>query len=139
MLTSLSYFSSVVKAEGCRSERQTTDLCEQHFGQIGGIPAGFEPFGLDPMGTARFLAEQAHGEVTQHCKVLRRMVTAQPTLSFPKDHVAHPVQPLLDAPVSAHRLPKLLGVAGQTGQILAALHRCLLTYSAICLDHPQTG
>ena len=63
--------------------------------------------------------QQIAGHVLDGGEVGRRVRAPYAALVVAEHHVHHPVQPILDAPVAAHRVAYLLGVARQRADVVA--------------------
>lgn len=69
--------------------------------------------------------------MAQHGKVLRAVVAAQATLVFAKSGIQHPRQSILNPPVTAHGMGKLLDIPSETRQGVAPLDGGPLTNRAL--------
>ena len=74
------------------------------------VPGGPPQLAADAA-LALVLAEQGGGYPTQQTEVLRCCAVLEPTVVLPEDHVQHPVQTVLDAPVSPGGAAQLLRAA----------------------------
>ncbi len=80
------------------------------------------------------MAEQTQGEMAQHGKVLRAVLTASATGVFAKRDIEHPMQAILNPPVTAHGMGKLLHLPGEARQVVAPLDGGHLTHCALRFD-----
>jgi len=75
--------------------------------------------GLDRVGGVG--ADQVEDDLLQQREVLRRVVLAHHAGILAEAHVQHPVQPVLNAPVRAHRAGQLLGREHARADVVALL------------------
>ncbi len=109
----------------------------QYFSQIGVIPSGLEPFGLDADLGRLLLLEQTHGHLSQEGHIFRGMAGAYPGVVFAEDHIQYPVQGIFNAPMTAHRFTKPLGIVVQAGDLVASFHGDLIAYLSLGFDHTE--
>ncbi len=67
-----------------------------------------EALAMDAQAGCSILAQEIERDVAQDRQVLVAMVFADATLIFAKGHIEHPMQAVLNAPVTAHRLQDML-------------------------------
>src|SRR5262245_57010805 len=87
---------------------------------------------------ATILAAKARHHAPQQPQVLRRRAVLEPTGVFPEDDVQHPVQPILDPPVSPAGAAQFLGAAPATADVLSYLERFLPAFP-LGPHHPGDG
>ncbi len=85
---------------------------------VGRIPAGTLARGSHPDPALWVLLDQRQPQLPQHRQVFLRIAHPHPALVFPKAHVQHPVQPVLDPPMAPHCSRHLPGIARQATQVV---------------------
>src|SRR6266581_7460555 len=89
------------------------------------VPGGPEQLAADTA-LALVLAEQGSDHTAKHSQVLRSLSVLEPTVVLPEDHIQHPVQPVLDAPVTAGSAAQFLRAAPTTADVIGNLETFLL-------------
>ena len=74
------------------------------------VPGGAEQLAADTALTL-VLAEQGHRHAPEQPQVFRCGAVLEPTVVLPKDHIQHPVQTVLDTPMSPRGAAQLLRAA----------------------------
>ncbi len=77
--------------------------------------------------------------MAQYGKVLGAVVAAQATLVFAKSDIPYPMQAILNPPVTAHGMSKLLDILGKTRQLVPPLDGGRLTNRAMRFDHAEAA
>src|SRR5262245_5498648 len=73
-------------------------------------------------------AEQGRSDPTQQAQVLRGRAVLEPAVILPKDHVQHPVQAVLDAPVASRRAAQFLSAATPAADVMGHLEGFLAPF-----------
>lgn len=72
-------------------------------------------------------------------EILRRVVFAKAAVIFVKGNIENPMHLIFNAPMSPHRMGKVLNATIQTQKIVASLDTGLLTLdAALSFDHPDS-
>jgi hypothetical protein len=103
------------------------------------IPASLESFVVNPAFGAGVLASQIEGDMAKHGEIFRRMAQPDSGLIFAKGPIENPVDTVLNPPMRADRVGKLLDIMRKAREIIALLDGHLVLEVAFRFDHPQTA
>lgn len=84
--------------------------------QVGPVPAGLEPPRFDAGFGRGVLAQHVQRDPAQHREVLGGMPDPHAAVIFPMRDIQHPIRPILDPPLPAHRSRKRGDLTVQAGQ-----------------------
>src|SRR5947209_11069163 len=102
------------------------------------IPSGLEASSLDARALDGLLPQGIEAEMAQHREVLSRMPCPDPALILMEGDIEHIMDLILDAPVTADRVPEGTGREGTAEQIGAILDG-MLTPDAALGPHQADG
>src|SRR5262245_54708509 len=91
------------------------------------VPGGPEQLAADTA-LAGVLAEQGRDHAPQHPQVLRSRAILETTVILPKDDIQHPVQTVLDPPVSPGGAAQLLRTAPAAADVVGDLEGFLAAF-----------
>lgn len=84
--------------------------------EVAGVPPSAQAHRLDPSLARSILLEQRQRQLAQRRQVAGTMARSHPTLVLPERHFQHPMEAVLDPPVTPHRLGNRFGLTRQTPQ-----------------------
>ena len=79
------------------------------------VPGGDEALVLDAELGGAFLCEKVERDVVEHREVVGGVVLADARLVLVHRHIQHPMQAVLNGPVTTHDMREVAGVGGQAG------------------------
>lgn len=123
---------------GTHRDRQGNRLnisrCREDGGEEIVVPAGGFAFEADAASGWSFL-EHVEGHVFEDGGVVGGVVLADTRFVLAEGHVEHPVETVLDAPVSANGFGQLAGIGGERGDEMAGFGAGLAVEGALSADH----
>src|ERR1700677_242513 len=91
------------------------------------VPGGAEQLATDTA-LAVVLAEQGCHHASEHPQVLGRRAILEPTVVLPEDHIQHPVQTVLDTPMSARGVTQFRRAAPAATDVVGDLEGVLAPF-----------